>query len=96
MLYLFVKLLYVLNVVGQFLLMNAFLGESGMWGFNVLNDLANGRSWKDTGHFPRVTMCDFRVSEGESYFSILETHKIHRLEHTKCCIPTDPRARQHA
>lgn len=60
--YLLTKLLYCVNLVLQFLIMNSFLGtRGGMWGFNVLKDIANGHEWDETGHFPRVTMCDFQV-----------------------------------
>jgi hypothetical protein len=62
-LYLFTKLLYVINVVVQFFILNAFLGpQYTMWGYGILNDLANGREWQECGHFPRVTMCDFDVN----------------------------------
>uniref|UniRef100_A0A914X427 Innexin n=2 Tax=Plectus sambesii TaxID=2011161 RepID=A0A914X427_9BILA len=61
-LYLFTKLLYVINVVVQFFILNSFLGpQYTMWGYGILNDLANGREWQESGHFPRVTMCDFKV-----------------------------------
>lgn len=64
-LYVVTKLLYVVNVVGQFFLLNRFLGfpDYNFWGFQVLSDLAIGRPWEESGHFPRVTMCDFEVSE---------------------------------
>lgn len=65
-LYLFIKLLYVVNVIGQFFLLNGFLGTSySFWGLQILSDLANGREWQDSGHFPRVTVCDFFVSFDE-------------------------------
>ena len=56
------KVLYVGNVVGQFFLLNSFLGmNSGWWGYNVLSDLLAGREWEESAIFPRVTMCDFKV-----------------------------------
>ncbi|KAI6191749.1 Innexin [Aphelenchoides bicaudatus] len=61
-LYLFTKLLYVLNVLLQFVILDAFLGpEYTLWGWGVLNDIWNGRQWTESGHFPRVTLCDFNV-----------------------------------
>ncbi len=61
-LYLSVKLLYVVNVVGQIFLLNTFLGNSNSWyGLQVMNDLMHGREWQDSGNFPRVTLCDFEV-----------------------------------
>uniref|UniRef100_A0A914C477 Innexin n=1 Tax=Acrobeloides nanus TaxID=290746 RepID=A0A914C477_9BILA len=61
-LYLFTKLLYVLNVVAQFVILNAFLGpQYTFWGLGILKDLIAGRAWEESGHFPRVTLCDFNV-----------------------------------
>ncbi|KRZ79807.1 Innexin unc-9 [Trichinella papuae] len=61
-LYLFIKLLYVINVVLQFYLMNHFLGTNyQFWGLEILLDIAREREWSDSGHFPRVTLCDFDV-----------------------------------
>jgi len=49
-------------VLAQFVLLNQFLGTSyRFWGFEILRDLANGVEWQESGHFPRVTMCDFEV-----------------------------------
>ncbi|GMT02130.1 hypothetical protein PENTCL1PPCAC_24304, partial [Pristionchus entomophagus] len=31
------------------------------WGIGILRDIFAGREWKESGHFPRVTMCDFDV-----------------------------------
>lgn len=61
-LYLFVKLLYVINIFTQFIILNNFLGtEHSLWGFKTMYDLWTGREWLDSGIFPRVTMCDFKV-----------------------------------
>lgn len=63
MLYCFTKLLYVVNILLQYVIFNAFLGtDNSFWGWHIFTDLINGRSWKETGHFPRVTLCDFNVS----------------------------------
>ncbi|VDN07394.1 unnamed protein product [Thelazia callipaeda] len=61
-LYLIVKLLFLINIFTQFVILNNFLGTShGLWGFQTLIDLWQGREWLDSGIFPRVTMCDFKV-----------------------------------
>ncbi|CEF70393.1 Innexin family-containing protein [Strongyloides ratti] len=61
-LYCFTKFLYVINVFLQFVILNAFLGpQYTFWGYGILQDLINGREWEESGHFPRVTMCDFNV-----------------------------------
>jgi hypothetical protein len=46
-LYIFIKVLYLLNVAGQFFLLNAFVGRSyGLWGYQVLKALVNGENWQ--------------------------------------------------
>lgn len=61
-LYVFIKLLYLANVVSQIFLLNVFLGTDNVfYGFHILKDLLNGREWDNSGNFPRVTMCDFAV-----------------------------------
>ena len=61
-LYCLVKCLYLGNVVGQFFLLNDFLGpKRHFWGAEILFDLAKGVEWEESGAFPRVTMCDFQV-----------------------------------
>jgi hypothetical protein len=60
--YIISKILYIFNVVAQFLVMNEFLGQHNhLWGFNILTDLYYGREWQHTGNFPRVNLCDFQV-----------------------------------
>ncbi|PAV62527.1 hypothetical protein WR25_00154 [Diploscapter pachys] len=61
-LYLLVKGLYVINILAQFYILNRFLGSSySFWGIQTFVDLYNGREWMDSGVFPRVTLCDFKV-----------------------------------
>ncbi|PAV82645.1 hypothetical protein WR25_10337 [Diploscapter pachys] len=61
-LYLLVKGLYVINILIQFYIFNRFLGSSyTFWGIQTFVDLYNGREWMDSGVFPRVTLCDFKV-----------------------------------
>jgi hypothetical protein len=63
-LYLVIKLLFIVNVIVQFIILNNFLGpQYTWWGYDILKDLANGREWEQSGHFPRVTMCDVEVRQ---------------------------------
>lgn len=63
LLYIFTKFLYCLNVVVQFFIMNNFFARDYMfWGFEILRDLLNNREWDVSGHFPRVTYCDFDIA----------------------------------
>ncbi|BFZ21900.1 hypothetical protein BsWGS_24939 [Bradybaena similaris] len=61
-LYLFIKLLYLVNVLAQFIMLTAFL-KFNYWtyGFQVLQHL--GGKWVDIDHFPRVVMCDFEIRQ---------------------------------
>jgi hypothetical protein len=61
--YIIIKLLFLLNIVAQFYILLSFLGPNHEhWGFGILSDLATEtRQWEDSGHFPRVTLCDFEV-----------------------------------
>ncbi|CEF66729.1 Innexin family-containing protein [Strongyloides ratti] len=61
-LFLFVKLLYVLNIISQFILLNNFLGDYyTMWGLEAIQHLWYGKKWEASRAFPRVTLCDFSV-----------------------------------
>uniref|UniRef100_A0A914RFF4 Innexin n=1 Tax=Parascaris equorum TaxID=6256 RepID=A0A914RFF4_PAREQ len=54
--YLFVKGLHFGNVVLQFVVLNNFLETSEYPLFG-----GHGREWRDSGKFPRVTLCDFEI-----------------------------------
>jgi len=60
--YLAVKLLFLVNVVGQLFALNVFLGQDfHLFGVDVLRAVVAGRDWTASSRFPRVTLCDFRV-----------------------------------
>lgn len=61
-LYLLTKALYVVNVIGQMVLLNSFLGGTyWSWGADTLGDIVTGREWQEAEVFPRVILCDFTV-----------------------------------
>lgn len=61
--YIMVKILCVVNIIGQFFMLAYFLGvRHEMFGWNLFVDLVSGRQWHNSGVFPRVTMCDFEVN----------------------------------
>jgi len=61
-LYMFVKLGYMANVCGQFLLLNMFMNNSfTLYGIEVLRDFVSGKDFWESPRFPRVTMCDFTI-----------------------------------
>ncbi|CAH1800201.1 unnamed protein product [Owenia fusiformis] len=63
-LYYAIKLLYIVNSMGQLLLLNIFLGtDYTLYGVQVIRDLLKGSDWTATQRFPRVTLCDFKVRE---------------------------------
>lgn len=60
--YFTVKILYVINTVTQFFLLNAFLSFNFTgYGVEALNRMFNGEDWFESPRFPRVTMCDFMI-----------------------------------
>ncbi|KIH49897.1 Innexin, partial [Ancylostoma duodenale] len=40
-----------------------FMGAGNLHGLRVVVDALNGRQWKNSGNFPRVTFCDLEVRE---------------------------------
>ena len=79
-LYLFVKLCYVINVIVHFFLLNAFMGDwYNLYGFEVLDGLANDRYWRDSPRFPKVTLCDFEIRQ-------LQNIQMHTVQ---CVLPVN-------
>ncbi|KAF7259619.1 hypothetical protein EG68_02577, partial [Paragonimus skrjabini miyazakii] len=63
-LYFFIKLLYLTNIIGQMFMMEKFVGNNyTFYGLRVLIDLVRGREWFHSGNFPRVTFCDFEAKK---------------------------------
>lgn len=63
-LYFFVKGLYLINIIGQLILMERFIGtNTAFYGVRVLWDLLQGSDWHTSGNFPRVTFCDFEAKK---------------------------------
>ncbi|OAF67535.1 Innexin unc-9 [Intoshia linei] len=60
--YIFVKLLYILNSVGQLFLLNIYLNtDYHMHGIEIIKALLEGREWRSEKRFPRVTFCNFEI-----------------------------------
>ncbi|GMT12365.1 hypothetical protein PFISCL1PPCAC_3662, partial [Pristionchus fissidentatus] len=61
--YITTKLFYLVNVFLQLMLMNKFLETDrySWYGLGALLDLLKGATWKQSGVFPRVSLCDFDV-----------------------------------
>lgn len=58
------KLLYLANAIGQFFMLNAFLSNDyGLFGFEVLQSLAENKPMRESPKFPRVTLCDFEIRQ---------------------------------
>ncbi|XP_035827317.1 innexin unc-9 [Aplysia californica] len=62
--YLFIKLLYVVNSICQFFILNGFLSmDFNVYGFEMMRLLAENGELKDSPRFPRVTLCDFEIRQ---------------------------------
>ena len=63
-LYLFTKILYLINVFLQFTLLTTFLGFNFYtYGFHVLELFNENGEFKDYDNFPRVVMCDIEIRQ---------------------------------
>ena len=60
--YLVIKILYLINAVGQLFLLDQFLGiDYHLYGIHVLSRLLRGEDWAVSERFPRVTLCNFEI-----------------------------------
>lgn len=63
-LFICVKFMYLINIIGQFFILNAFMGSDyNFYGFEVISAIANGDDFRESARFPRVTLCDFRIRQ---------------------------------
>lgn len=63
-LYLFVKMLYCVNVIAQFFMLNSFMSmDYNNFGLEILIGLIHGNEWKESPRFPRVTFCDMEIRQ---------------------------------
>jgi hypothetical protein len=60
--YVFVKLLYIANAVGQLFLLNVFMGRGfSLIGLETIQRWMNGQDIDIVERFPRITMCKFII-----------------------------------
>ena len=61
-LYLFVKILYFANIMGQMFVMDKVLGSNyHLYGLEVMAAWFQSKDWRMPERFPRATMCDLKV-----------------------------------
>lgn len=76
LLYSVTKCFYTSNSLVLLFILNFFLRtDYQLFGVQMLTDLLNGRQWEESGHFPRVTLCDLTIRE------VGQTHR-----HTVQCV----------
>lgn len=63
-LYIFIKFLYFVNIIGQFFLLSAFL-DLNFWSFGIsaLKFLGKQGNWQDHYNFPRIGYCDYKIRQ---------------------------------
>ncbi|CAF4280124.1 unnamed protein product [Rotaria socialis] len=66
-LYIFIRILYILNLILQILFLQYFLSYHDInyieYGFNVFKKLLSDFSLPESRLFPRITLCDFQIRE---------------------------------
>ncbi|ESO88253.1 hypothetical protein LOTGIDRAFT_165688 [Lottia gigantea] len=63
-LYYFIKVLYCVNAVTQFFLLNQFLGGwYAMYGSEVIQNMIYGEPFMESHRFPLVTLCDYQIRQ---------------------------------
>lgn len=66
-LYLCMKVLYFVNVIGQFFLLSAFMDtDYNNYGYNWLQMMQSGDTMKENPRFPRVVLCDFKIRQKQN------------------------------
>lgn len=63
-LFLFSKICYIANVIGQLFLLNVVLSTKyTTFGIDIVREMAANRDWSEDAYvaFPRVTLCDFKI-----------------------------------
>ncbi|XP_013382698.1 innexin unc-9-like [Lingula anatina] len=61
-LFLWCKVLYVLNIIGQMFLLNWFLSSDfHSYGTEIIADFMQWRDWTETSRFPRVILCNLKI-----------------------------------
>ncbi|CAF1978464.1 unnamed protein product [Rotaria magnacalcarata] len=72
--YLAIKVLYIINSIAQFFLLNIFLAFNfTSFGPEGINKLLTEGDWFESPRFPRVTMCDFmvrRLGSNQHWYSV--------------------------
>jgi len=60
--YVIIKLLYIINAIGQLFLLNLFMGRNfSFYGIEVLQKWFHGQKIEAIERFPRITMCRFML-----------------------------------
>lgn len=79
-LYIFTKILYILNVVGQFMLLNAFFNTSyTYWGFQMFWDIIQGKEWLESGmHFFLYTLELIKLFGSDILQIAIDSHSLQR------------------
>jgi len=98
-LFLISKIVYIGNAVGQLFLLDLVLATKyHTLGFDVTNNLARRIDWTEQSYvaFPRVTLCDFKVTYFTKRFTFLPDHtaiEYHQLLASWCCLSVSPSVR---
>uniref|UniRef100_A0AC35THP6 Innexin n=1 Tax=Rhabditophanes sp. KR3021 TaxID=114890 RepID=A0AC35THP6_9BILA len=62
--YLLQKVIAIICLLIQFVIIVLFIETDDMfWGFRTAYQLIQGKDWRDTGFFPRVTFCDIETRD---------------------------------
>ncbi|KAK0424985.1 hypothetical protein QR680_008965 [Steinernema hermaphroditum] len=62
--YITTKILFILINSLQFVFLAAFVGGGDRWwGWHITAATLRGETWRETGLFPRITMCDFKINQ---------------------------------